>query len=62
MQWETVSVKPVIGEGGRVTVPEDVIHSMKRNKVGLKGKVWWVWFIGVVLCDLLIRPTRDSDW
>ena len=51
-------MKPVIGEGGRVTVPEDVIHSMKRNKVGLKGEmgvVRWVW-------SNHNRSTGDTNW
>jgi len=31
-------VKPVKLPDGRVTVPEEVIESMKRNKIGLKGE------------------------
>ncbi|XP_003389955.2 PREDICTED: probable isocitrate dehydrogenase [NAD] subunit alpha, mitochondrial [Amphimedon queenslandica] len=53
--WETVSVKPVIGEGGRVTVPEDVIHSMKRNKVGLKGPLETQIGKGAVSLNLTLR-------
>lgn len=35
--WESVSVAPIRTPDGRVTVPEEVIHSMQRNKIGLKG-------------------------
>lgn len=35
--WEPVSVKPVKTADGRVTVPDEVLHSMERNKIGLKG-------------------------
>ena len=32
-----MSVEPVKTADGRVTVPEEVIKSMERNKLGLKG-------------------------
>ncbi len=35
--WERVSVEPVRLPDGRMTVPEEVIQSMERNKIGLKG-------------------------
>ena len=38
MTWESVSVAPVRTPDGRVTVPEEVILSMQRNKIGLKGE------------------------
>lgn len=38
MAWESVSVKPVRTPDGHVTVPEEVILSMQRNKIGLKGE------------------------
>ena len=38
VEWESVSVAPVRTPDGHVTVPEEVIHSMQRNKIGLKGK------------------------
>ena len=38
MAWESVSVAPVRTPDGHVTVPEEVIHSMQRNKIGLKGR------------------------
>lgn len=31
-------MKPVKTPDGRVSVPEEVITSMKNNKIGLKGK------------------------
>ena len=38
ISWEPVSVEPVKTPDGRVTVPEEVITSMERNKLGLKGQ------------------------
>ena len=35
--WEPVDVQPIKTPDGRVTVPEGVIQSMERNKIGLKG-------------------------
>ena len=35
--WDCVSVAPVRTPDGHVTVPEEVIHSMQKNKIGLKG-------------------------
>ena len=32
-----MSVQPIRTPDGKVTVPEEVIHSMARNKIGLKG-------------------------
>ena len=46
MTWETVDVRPIQGPDGRTTVPDDVIHSMECNKVGLKGRRGcWEWFV-----------------
>ncbi len=39
--WEPVDVSPVKTPDGRVTVPEGVIQSMERNKIGLKGTDWF---------------------
>ncbi len=39
LNWERVSVKPIKLPDGRVTVPEEVIESMKVNKIGLKGRL-----------------------
>ena len=38
VSWERVSVAPVRHPDGRVTVPDEVIQSMERNKIGLKGE------------------------
>ena len=35
--WDCVSVAPARTPDGHVTVPEEVIHSMQKNKIGLKG-------------------------
>ncbi len=37
MSWEPVNVEPIKTDDGNITVPNEVIESMKRNKVGLKG-------------------------
>ena len=37
IEWEEVSVAPVILPDGRTTVPVQTINSMKANKIGLKG-------------------------
>ena len=47
MAWESVSVAPVRTPDGRVTVPEEVIHSMQRNKIGLKGRCEYSEKVGV---------------
>lgn len=41
ISWEPVDVKPVKTPDGKVTVPEGVISSMERNKIGLKGLLSW---------------------
>lgn len=35
--WETVDVTPVRGPDGKIGIPQAVIDSVNRNKVGLKG-------------------------
>ena len=37
VEWEPVSVRPVKAADGSTTVPQEVIDSLKANKVGLKG-------------------------
>jgi len=37
VSWEPVNVKPVKTPDGKVSVPEEVITSMTKNKIGLKG-------------------------
>lgn len=45
MTWEPVSVKPVKTADGRVTVPVEVLQSMERNKIGLKGMPLQSWLV-----------------
>ena len=58
MAWESVSVAPVRTPDGHVTVPEEVIHSMQRNKIGLKGRGVCVC---VCVCVCEICQVRDSS-
>lgn len=37
-EWEPVSVTPV-GEGGKVAIPDEALHSAKKNTVALKTPV-----------------------
>ena len=37
VEWEPVSVRPVKAADGSTTVPQEVIDSLRANKVGLKG-------------------------
>lgn len=53
--WEPVSVKPVKTDDGRTTVPEEVIESMRRNKVGLKGPLETQIGKGSVSLNLTLR-------
>lgn len=39
VEWEPVSVRPVKNEDGSTTVPPEVIDSLTKNRVGLKGVV-----------------------
>jgi isocitrate dehydrogenase (NAD+) len=36
VQWEEVSVTPVL-KGGKTVIPESAIQSVKKNTVALKG-------------------------
>lgn len=36
VQWEEVSVSPVL-KGGKTVIPESAIQSVKKNTVALKG-------------------------
>ena len=47
VDWERVSVAPVVGPDGKTTVPPEVIDSMQRNRIGLKGEPWEWWAVGV---------------
>lgn len=53
--WEPVSVAPVRTPDGRITVPDEVIRSMERNKVGLKGPLETQIGKGSVSLNLTLR-------
>lgn len=55
VDWERVDVQPVRTADGRVTVPEEVIHSMERNKIGLKGPLETQIGKGAVSLNLTLR-------
>ena len=62
VEWESVSVAPVRTPDGHITVPEEVIHSMKRNKIGLKGKVCVCVCVCLRRWLLFYRSTGDTSW
>jgi isocitrate dehydrogenase (NAD+) len=37
IDWEEYDVTPIKGPDGRTRIPTDVIESVNRNKIGLKG-------------------------
>jgi isocitrate dehydrogenase (NAD+) len=55
VQWEPVDVRPIRGEDGKITVPDGVIESMRRNKVGLKGPLETQIGKGAVSLNLTLR-------
>ena len=57
--WESVSVAPVRTPDGNVTVPEGVIHSMQKNKIGLKGMCSFCADWGTQ-CYMLCRSSGDT--
>ncbi|KAJ1511210.1 NAD-dependent isocitrate dehydrogenase, partial [Coelomomyces lativittatus] len=54
IQWEEVSVTPVMIDG-KTTIPPNAIESMKRNKIGLKGPLATPKGKGHVSLNLLLR-------
>lgn len=36
IEWEPVSVTPVL-KNGKVAIPDEALHSVKKNTVALKG-------------------------
>ncbi|KAJ1508779.1 NAD-dependent isocitrate dehydrogenase, partial [Coelomomyces lativittatus] len=58
IQWEEVSVTPVMIDG-KTTIPPNAIESMKRNKIGLKGPLATPKGKGHVSLNLLLRKTFD---
>ena len=56
-------MKPVKTLDGRVTVPEEVLHSMERNKIGLKGTYIPHSKVNHMLdAVILFRSVGDADW
>jgi isocitrate dehydrogenase (NAD+) len=55
--WEKVSVKPIVGPDGKTTIPSEVIESMQRNKIGLKGPLETQIGKGAVSLNLTLRRT-----
>ncbi|KAF5388028.1 hypothetical protein D9615_000459 [Tricholomella constricta] len=66
IQWEEVSVTPVL-KGGKTVIPENAIQSVKRNTVALKGTGRSVFRLSSLLNahelrqDLLLHPTPYDD-
>lgn len=56
IQWEEVSVTPVL-KGGRTVIPETAIQSVKRNTVALKGPLATPIGKGHVSLNLTLRRT-----
>ncbi|TFL00485.1 hypothetical protein BDV98DRAFT_569078 [Pterulicium gracile] len=56
IQWEEVSVNPVL-KGGRTVIPDAAIHSIKKNTVALKGPLATPIGKGHVSLNLTLRRT-----
>ena len=41
--WEDVDVTPVQLPDGRTAIPDEVVQSVRRNKIGLKGNFFLFW-------------------
>ena len=39
IEWEEVTVTPILLPDGKTTIPPVAINSMNKNKIGLKGNV-----------------------
>lgn len=59
MQWEEVSVTPVL-RGGKTVIPESAITSVKKNTVALKGKSWYLIYYDKY-AHLLIRTFGHTE-
>lgn len=53
---------PVRQPDGKMTVPDEVIHSMESNKIGLKGGVNKTNLGGPLTSMSAPRPTGNPDW
>ena len=45
VEWESVDVTPVMGLDGKTQIPPAAIESVNQNKIGLKGKVFFLTII-----------------
>ena len=43
IEWEEVTVTPIVLPDGKTTIPPAAISSMNKNKTGLKGKLNLFW-------------------
>ena len=48
MEWELVDVTPVMGLDGKTQIPPAAIESVNQNKIGLKGKTFFLTNIGFI--------------
>ncbi|KAK3735178.1 hypothetical protein QZH41_018136, partial [Actinostola sp. cb2023] len=60
INWEEVSITPIILPDGRTTVPPAAINSMNKNKVGLKGPLETKIGKGHVSLNLTLRKRRSD--
>ena len=58
IEWEAVSVEPVKMPDGRVSVPKEVITSMERTKLGLKGDYLVLFSLSLMICVYIQAPLR----
>lgn len=58
IQWEEVSVTPILKDG-KTTIPEDALHSIMKNKIALKGPLATPVGKGHVSLNLTLRRTFD---
>ncbi|KAF9437029.1 NAD-dependent isocitrate dehydrogenase [Entomortierella beljakovae] len=56
IEWEPVSVTPVV-KNGKVAIPDDALHSVKKNTVALKGPLATPVGKGHVSLNLTLRRT-----
>ena len=38
IEWEPVSITPIVSKG-KTVIPDEALHSVKKNSVALKGKL-----------------------
>ena len=59
VQWEEVSVSPVL-KGGKTVIPDSAIQSVKKNTVALKGSLR-NWRFGIIRLILRCRTTCNTQ-